>query len=533
MADARILVSALSSDRNLKFESTDENGNFRIANLTDGAYRLRPDAPAYVAAESDEAGPEGLPKFYRPGEAANFTLVKGGVITGMVSNQTGEPIVGLNVSAVRIKGTDETDNFADALFGTSRPTDDRGIYRIYGLRAGKYVVYAGKGVAGFSRSSPFDKDSPTYYPSSTRDTALVLAVQTGQELSDINIRYRGDRGFTISGTLTGAVGKNTMLSLTALGSDVPVSGTFSMDQNGRHPFAFDNVSGGDYKIVALSGDDKMEQPSSGSISVSIKNVDVTGIVLNLAPMASISGRVTLAEPTDAKCESKNMSGLEQVVLAMQPEKKQTENPFLRMGNQASADRQGEFRIGSITSGSYRLRALLPSDDWYIQSIIRPGSKSQPSAQAPKPSQSPAELVSINNGESMSGLAINLATGAGSVNGQIKSSNQNALDFSAQRLFLVPTEKERADDTLRYAQVSISSDGSFSFRNLAPGRYFLISRILSGPENPARPLVWDPKERANLLHDAEAFGAAVEIRPCQAINDYKLVVGTNGSIRAVP
>src|SRR5439155_630076 len=311
MADARILVSALNSDRNLKFESTDENGNFRIANLTDGAYRLRPDAPAYVAAESDEAGPEGLPKFYRPGEAANFTLVKGGVITGMVSNQTGEPIVGLNVSAVRIKGTDETDNFADALFGTSRPTDDRGIYRIYGLRAGKYVVYAGK-------------------------------------------------------------------------------------------------------IVALSGDDEMEQPSLGSISVSIKNVDVTGIVLNLAPMASISGRVTLAEPTDAKCESKNMSGLEQVVLAMQPEKKQTENPFLRMGNQASADRQGEFRIGSITSGSYRLRALLPSDDWYIQSIIRPGSKSQPSAQAPKPSQSPAELVSINNGESMSGLAINLATGPGSV-----------------------------------------------------------------------------------------------------------------------
>src|SRR5204862_1865129 len=105
----------------------------------------------------------------------------------------------------------------------------------------------------------------------------------------------------ISGTLTGAVGKNTMLSLTALGSDVPVSGTFSMDQNGRHPFAFDNVSGGDYKIVALSGDDKMEQPSSGNISVSIKNVDVTGIVLNLAPLASISGRVTLAEPTDAKC----------------------------------------------------------------------------------------------------------------------------------------------------------------------------------------------------------------------------------------
>src|SRR5262249_55139316 len=209
----------LSGDQTLKFEATDEDGKFRIPNLVEGAYRLRVSAPSYVMSDSDEVGAEGLPRFYRPGETANFTLIKGGVITGTVIDQSGAPIVGLNVTAMRIRQTGEADSFGDSLFGTSRPTDDRGVYRIYGLRAGKYIVYAAAGPSYFLRSSPFEKDAPTYYPSSTRDTATVLSVQIGQELPDVDIRYRSDRGFTISGLVSGSVGKIAMLSLIVAGSD--------------------------------------------------------------------------------------------------------------------------------------------------------------------------------------------------------------------------------------------------------------------------------------------------------------------------
>ena len=59
-----------------------------------------------------------------------------------------------------------------------RTTDDRGIYRFYGLPTGLLML------AGVSRngnfSSAYRNDAPTYSPS-TRDTAAEIAVQAGEE----------------------------------------------------------------------------------------------------------------------------------------------------------------------------------------------------------------------------------------------------------------------------------------------------------------------------------------------------------------
>jgi len=528
IVDARISVSGLNVDRNLKFESTDDEGRFHISNLSDGAYRVSVGAPSYVQSDINEIGPEGFTKLYHPGDVANFSLAKGGVITGTVTNQAGEPIVGLNVNVVRV-GQAETD--LDTVFGLARPTDDRGVYRIYGLRAGKYVVYTGGEVGGFNRSSPFEKDAPTYYPSSTRDTATILTVQAGQELADINIRYRGEPGFTISGTVTGSVGKMAILSLAASGSNSPVSATFSPEQDGRHSFSFTGIPNGDYKLVGVGGDNSAHPDSIGSLTVSVKNNDVTGVVVTLAPLGSVAGHVSLTETADAQCKTTDRPGLDRVVVALQPEKKQIVSPFLSKDDQTAPDQHGDFRMDGLLVGNYRLRALLPTDDWYIQSVSRAANKSQTTGQPEKTSPTSPESLSIKSGENTPGLAINLSTRAGSLSGQITTaSSQNAQAISNLRLVLVPTEKERADDTLRYSEVPINSDGAFSFRNLAPGRYFLLSRVASEPENPARPLVWDSKERAKLLHDAETLGAPVEIKPCQATRDFKASISANGSVK---
>jgi hypothetical protein len=93
-----------------------------------------------------------------------------------------------------------------------------------------------------------------------------------------------------------------------------------------------------------------------------------------------------------------------------------------------------------------------------------------------------------------------------------------------RLHLVPAEKESADATLRFAEVTVQSDGAFALTNLAPGRYWILMRPT--PEDTAadtapRPVAWDSEGRAKLRKDAEAANLILDLQPCQRLTDYVL------------
>ena len=521
IVNASVLISALSGN-SAKTEATDEQGKFTASNLVSGTYRMQVRSPGYVQPVDELRNADGTPRFYRTGESLSLTMVKGGVITGTVTDASGNPLVGINVTAIRVRQPNDTDILTGPVFGINRPTDDRGIYRIYGLSAGRYMVYAGAGLS--SRPDPFDRDAPTYYPSSNRDTAGILDVQLGQEVTSIDIRYRGERGYAISGTLTGNIQKFAVLSLVLPGNLTPVTQTFSREQDGRTSFIFPNVTSGNYKVVAFSPDEKTGGSSSGTVSVSVKNGDVAGVVVNLTPLGSINGRVALVEDQGSKCGDSPDLRLEQVILRARGEKQQAENVFTDAENQSSPTKSGEFRIVSLPRGNYRLQTLLPGDEYYVRSVGRATQRPQS-----PPSSIPAESFALNGGDSISDVTVNLSLGAGSVVGRILYSSQQAENAPARSLFLVPSEKERADDTLRFGESPIAADGTFSFRNLAPGRYSLISRTVKDADN-FRPLYWDAKERASLIAEAASAGLAVEIKPCQSIRDLAIKLGPNGSIK---
>src|SRR6185503_7780836 len=70
----------------------------------------------------------------------DMKLVRGAVITGRVTDAENKPVIGESVS---LQLVDE--NGAPSRFGSSRSshdemyqTDDRGVYRIYGLAGGRY-----------------------------------------------------------------------------------------------------------------------------------------------------------------------------------------------------------------------------------------------------------------------------------------------------------------------------------------------------------------------------------------------------------
>src|SRR6185503_18450949 len=117
--------------------------------------------------------------------------------TGTVTNSLGEPVIAVRVRATMVR--DPRGETPRSLFTTEQPTDDRGVYRIYGLRPGTYIVSAGG--SGFAYAfNPYDQDLPTYAPSASRDTAAEILVRSGED-SNIDIRYRGEPGHLISGTV--------------------------------------------------------------------------------------------------------------------------------------------------------------------------------------------------------------------------------------------------------------------------------------------------------------------------------------------
>jgi hypothetical protein len=127
---------------------------------------------------------------------------------------------------------------------------------------------------------------------------------------------------------------------------------------------------------------------------------------------------------------------------------------------------------------------------------------------------------------LTGLVVNVAGGAASLRGRLAAATEGESlpGQGGLRVHLVPAERAQADNVLRYGEATVLSGGAFSFRNLAPGRYFLIARPAdreaAGDAAP-RPLAWDAATRAQLRLEAEAANVSLELAPCQRATDFVL------------
>src|SRR4051794_37410576 len=140
MAGATVFVRAINSGGAGRQTTTDIEGNFRVVGLEPALYVLSAGAPAYtMAVPADQT----TPTYYRIGDTVRLEMVRGGAITGTVTNALGEPVVVVRVRATMIRDARGDAPKLAALISSEQLTDDRGIYRIYGLRPGTYIVSAG------------------------------------------------------------------------------------------------------------------------------------------------------------------------------------------------------------------------------------------------------------------------------------------------------------------------------------------------------------------------------------------------------
>jgi hypothetical protein len=119
--------------------TTDQDGFYRIANVAPGNYEISPSAPAFVP--SDWKEPKS--KSVLVGEDENvenidFALVRGGVITGKVTDADGRPVIQQPVNIFRVEAFDQKSQQDRVFASGGGQTDDRGIYRVFGLMPGRY-----------------------------------------------------------------------------------------------------------------------------------------------------------------------------------------------------------------------------------------------------------------------------------------------------------------------------------------------------------------------------------------------------------
>jgi hypothetical protein len=136
-------------------------------------------------------------------------------------------------------------------------------------------------------------------------------------------------------------------------------------------------------------------------------------------------------------------------------------------------------------------------------------------------------LTLQLGSRVNGLMIIFAEGAASVRGRVSAGDDNKMPTGLS-LYIVPAEKEKSEDVLRFFTTPIADDGTFGLNNLPPGRYWAIARF---PAAEDAHVDWklrlpdQAQNRAKLRHDAEAAKIAIELKPCQNVVDYQLPFGT--------
>lgn len=296
---------------------TDEGGNFRITGVAAGDYIIIPLAPKFVYSGGND--PYVRRKQLKVSEGENvenvdIELYRGGVITGRVTDSQGQPLVGKYVLLSRFDQSGwSIPNFSYASGLEMYETDDRGVYRIYGLPVGRYLVSVGfppsAGQVNVSRSGTFYPR--TFHPKASNESeAKAIEVTEGSESVSVDITVLESKpARSISGRVidadTGKPAEGIEIAYNAM-SDIgryinywKSNGEISGAQG---EFSLKGMAPGKYQLIARpeSESEFFSDPTPCDLS----NGDVAGVEIKVRRGGSLSGVVVIEGTDDPKALAK-------------------------------------------------------------------------------------------------------------------------------------------------------------------------------------------------------------------------------------
>jgi hypothetical protein len=277
---------------------TDDLGNFVIEKLPAGQYSVTVSRTSFLNTSFGQKKPGGQGTTFplADGQKAtvNLQMIRGGVITGTVIGEDGDPLSNTQVRASRFV----MNNGARRLqVSGSAQSDDRGVYRLFGLQPGEYVISSTPNASGMPQPDRALSDNaliaqaiasgnvhpgaapglpatvaipvpdmqqvqnagpppgylPVYHPgASAPASAAIVRVVGGDEHAGIDIQVRLVQASLIQGSVLNPPGQDMAVQVSLVTEDPLADAGFMnstrSDTNGR--FTFRSVAPGKYLVIA-------------------------------------------------------------------------------------------------------------------------------------------------------------------------------------------------------------------------------------------------------------------------------------------
>jgi 5-hydroxyisourate hydrolase-like protein (transthyretin family) len=443
---------------------TDQDGNYRITGILPGSVQVAPIAPVYVSPDAMSGGKRLLLAEGEDVQGIDFVLERGGVITGKVTDADGRPVIEERIT-ISPEGQSRSRGQQPPFVGGQRfQTDDRGIYRIYGIPEGRYKVSAGR---ADDDSSPDNRPGRivykrTFYPDTTDpDSARIVEVTGGAELSNIDIALgRNLPSFSASGKVVDGETGQPIVGLKFMLQRI-VGNNYSMLQsmstsNSQGEFRIDNVTPGKYLVVEVTQLGSEVRAEGAPFEVT--DQDVTGLLVKTFKGSSITGTIVIEGITDKNILNK--------VADLHLEAYSHTEGSKYSGREAVLSSDGTFRIGGLMPGTLGFSLgtrnfRSPPETFSILRIERAGIV-QP------------RNLTIKAGENLTDITIILSYGTGAIRGSVKTEN-GSLPQGAQFGIWIKKLGETGDSN-SYPRTYSDVRGHFLIERLAAGTYELSVNV---------------------------------------------------------
>ncbi len=463
-------------------ETTDNGGKFVFDDVAPGRYTLSADKPGFVTtrygARSNTS--PGTPLVLTAGMEMKDVAIKmtpQGVIAGKVLDQDGDPVMGVQMQAMRSVYSGARKQLQPS---AAASTNDLGEYRISSLAPGRYYIIASDRRQLFvgqqerpGRAGEVQEGNiSTYYPNGAdASNAVPIDVAAGGEMRGIDIRLLQGKVYTVRGKAA---------STSSLPSPAMVSFRRKDDNTGLPPalnggsntqlrpdgtFEFRNILPGAYVLQFTPVNINGTTPANltGRVEVTVNDANIDGVVLSLGPGPEIAGTVKLEDGdiTALLSPAQTSSGVAvagNAVLALPGRLGIILNSPEGNGSSAQVKEDGTFRFNTVGTAKYSLSVVSLPQGAYLKSARFGGQDA---------THSPIDTTSGTGGT----LELVFSSKAADVAGSVQNDKGDAL---AGVIVTLWPKTPDASPTGGARQANTDQNGKFQFKGLAPGDYYVAA-----------------------------------------------------------
>ena len=471
---------------------TDADGRYQITNLPPGKYLVQAANRVFVTDELNQPNREPKSVTLDAGESRenlNFSLVRGGVITGQITDAEGRSVIAQSVHLFRVvTGADGQPRIQQAGgdFG-ERLTDDRGVYRLYGLPAGNYIVGSG----GESDFFSIIKYPRVFYPDAPDEKqAKAIPLKAGEEITGINLRLgvTGKRYEALGRIIDAETGQpvpNLRINCEKIydstqSEDSYGGGSGQSDRLGN--FRLTGLPPGKYKTYLYAGWMELSDYYGEPTTFVISDGDISGVEIKAVRGGVIGGTSVIEGSTDPAVKAQ-LTQVQLVAYTNRDESQgQTDQPSSHHQMPLKAD--GSFLVTGVAPGKIRISAHSPRALQLLR-IERGGAEIK-------------EFIELAKGEKITDLRLVFSTGSGVIRGQVQAVGGGRL-VGASNLINARLIGNTAG---RGYTAQVDDKGRFELTNLPNGEYELTLNSFARSDDNGYRMQTLAKQRVTVSGGAE-------------------------------